>query len=149
MSSLSDILLTESRKRAVTADCVSVIEQYVAGRGGLRGIGMKAGLGLMKTLRPDLLPRIVAQLLPEIVATLEPCYSESQRTGATFEAAMLTRRDSVAQALVGIADRRMLTVQNTSAKSIYKRLRGDAEAEVVAALPLLSRTLGKYLDRSA
>jgi len=145
MSGLADILLTASRQRAVTMDCVAVIEQYVGGRGGLRGLGMKAGLALAKTLRPDLLPRLVGQLLPEIVAALETCYDASRHSGTAFAAVVVARRDGVAEALVGIADRRMQTVQNASAKSMYKRLRGDAESEVAAALPLLGESLGKYL----
>jgi len=109
---------------------------------------MKAGLGLMKTVRPICCARgrtTIARDCCNAGAVLRRKFA--QRQGLRNRRA--GSRDTVAEALVGIADRRMLTVQNTSAKSMYKRLRGDAEAEVVAALPLLSRTLGKYLDRSA
>ncbi len=151
MSDLRDILLVETRKRLVTADCVGVIEQYVSGRGGLRGIGMKTGIGMIKAARPDAMLRVIGHLLPEIVATLEPCHAESVATGKSFDATVKAHRSRVANELVAMADRRMTAVQNATAKSMYKRFRGDAEAEVIAALPLLSRALDRYrqLDTSA
>jgi hypothetical protein len=84
MSSLSDILLSAANQPAVTTDCVAVIEHYVAHRGGIRGIGMRAALAMGKAARPDLLLRGIGHLLPDIVATLEPSYAQSLQSGADF-----------------------------------------------------------------
>lgn len=149
MSRLSDILLSAANQPAVTADCVAVIEQYVADRGGLRGMGMRAALAMGKAARPDLLLRGIGHLLPDIVAALESSYEQSQINGVDFQAVLLQNSESVCRNLVAIADRRMAAVKNPSVKSIYKRLSGDAEGEVAALLPAFAAAIKKYLPKTA
>jgi len=149
MYRLNGILLSTDNQPAVIADCVNVIEQYVANRGGIRGIGMRTALAMGKAARPDLLLRGIGHLLPDIVAALETSYAQSLRSGSDFQTELMKNSDSVCRNLVAIADRRMAAVKNPSVKSIYKRLSGDAEVEVAALLPALAAAITKNLAKTA
>src|SRR5580692_11148390 len=76
MPALADIVLTAERKDALVADCVHLTEGRIAARGGLRGIAMKTSLSLLKTARPDILPRAMQILLPDFVVALDPLYQD-------------------------------------------------------------------------
>lgn len=144
MPHLSDILLTEPIRGAVIDDCVQVIEAHIAGRRGIKGIGLKAGLAVMKTAKPDILIRAVGRLLPDLATALEPCFADC-RSSADFPGAVLARREEVIGELVSAADRRIAQSVNPSAKSLYARLRGSAESEVDALLPALAQAIARHL----
>ncbi len=81
MPALADIVLTMQGKDALVSDCVQLVENRVARRGGLRGITLKTGLAVIKAARPDIVQRAVRRLLPEFVASLEPLYQELSGLG--------------------------------------------------------------------
>ena len=152
MPALADIVLTAKNKDALVADCVQLTEGRIAGRGGLRGLAMKTSLSLLKAARPDILPRAMQALLPDFVTALEPLYQDylaATDRQADFASFLQGRPDAAVGALLGVADARAGRVQNPAVKSVYARLRGDAEHEVGAALPDFARLLSNYLPRTA
>src|SRR5688572_4058420 len=84
MKTLAETLLCPTRKDAVVADCVRLIEGRVEALSGVRGITLKAGLSLLKGSRPGLLPRATEHLLPDFVHALEPLHAR-YRAAATGE----------------------------------------------------------------
>ena len=81
MKSLADILLAPQQRDALIADAASMVEQHIQQRGGLKGIGMKTGLSLLKAARPDILQRASARMLPDMITALEPLYTQFRNSG--------------------------------------------------------------------
>jgi hypothetical protein len=150
MPVLADIVLTAKNKDPLVASCVQLVETRVAGRGGLRGIALKTGLAMLKSARPDILPRAMQALLPDFVAALEPLYQDWLRAGSGDFAAFLQRHSArTVQALLGVTDARAARAHNAAIKGVYGRLRGGAEQEVEAALPQFAQLLSTYVPRPA
>lgn len=150
MPKLADILLTDTRRPALASDCVSLIENHVAGRQGLRGMGLRTGLSMLQAAKPGILPRAVNRLLPDFVAALEPLYTQFKESGAADFSLFLDQRQALTTGLLlGVADRKAAESHNETVKATYKRLRGGAEKEVAAVVPALGALLGKHLGLSA
>lgn len=148
MKVLADILLASEQKKAVVADCVELIETHVASRSGLKGMALKTGLSMLKRAKPGILERATAYLLPEFIAALDPMYQECQQgRQPDFEAYLQKHAKQATQALLKVADRQVEESDSNTVKSTYARMRGGAEAEVLAVIPGLSRLLNTYLPR--
>jgi hypothetical protein len=157
MPTLASIVLTAQHQEALVTDCVHLVEQRIAARGGLRGAAVKTSLSLIKAARPDFLARAMRALLPEFVAALEPLYQDfaaaqefTQDKGGgggrgDFAGFLQAHSAQAVAALLGVADDRAARLQNPAVKSVYARLRGGAEEEVAGALPGLAALLGRHL----
>jgi hypothetical protein len=145
MKKLADILLTSEQSADVVAAVVQLIESQVASRGGLKGVGLRTGLGMAKAIRPDILPKAVQRLLPEFAAALDPLYQQWAATGTPDFGAFLRLHPAEAGAsLLAVADTRVRQA-SSAVQTIYGRLRGSAETEVQSALPALSDLLQRFL----
>lgn len=151
MPALADIVLTAANKDALLADCVKLTESRIADRGGVRGTAVKAAVAMVRKAIPDILQRAVGLLLPEFVVALDPLYQEfaAAPAGADFGHFLQRRSDAAVGAVLGVTDARAAKVKNAVVKSVYARLRGNAEHEVGAALPEFGAILSSYLPRSA
>ncbi|HWY25141.1 MAG TPA: hypothetical protein VNX47_09495 [Nevskia sp.] len=143
--------MTAQNKDPLVADCVQLVEGRVAARGGLRGLALKTGLSVLKSARPDVLPRAMQALLPEFVSALDPLYQDYTVAGARpdFASFLQQHRERTVEALLGVTDSRAAQARNAAIKSVYARLRGGAEQEVEAALPQFAQLLSSYLPRPA
>lgn len=148
MKTLADILGAPHQRDAVIADVVALIEQQVARRTGLGGIGLRTALGMVKAARPDLLQRAVTRLLPEFAAALEPLYRQFRNGHEDRDFSLFLQKHAVEarDALLATADRHVAALSNASLKSVYQRFRGTAEKEVEDAIAPLSRLIRGYLD---
>lgn len=146
MKSLNEILWSPFQRDTFAADLVKLVDQHVAGVRGLRGIGLKTGLSLLKAAKPDLLDGALRRNAPQFIAALEPLY-ESFLNGADRDfAAFLQKHAAEARdALLGVADRRIAASSNTALQAGYRRMRGSAEAEIEAAVPALGALIRGYL----
>lgn len=150
MNELADILLAPGRKGAVVTDCVELVDRHVAGRRGLRGLSLKAGLAMLKATRPDLLPCSIDGLMPEFVAALEPLFRRYlDSDSGDFAAFLREHADEAARLLIARADRRVAASTNPKVKANYERFRGMAEDEVKRAVPALGEVIAKYLKVAA
>lgn len=147
MKTLADILGAPQHRQAVIDDTVALIEAQATRRSGLSGISLRTALGLLRSTRPDLLPRAVTRLLPEFAQALEPLYQRFRegRTERDFSAFLQNNAEQARDALLLVADRRA-EAAGTSLKKTYARLRPLAEAEVAAAITPLSKLIRGYLD---
>lgn len=147
MKTLADILGAPQHRQAVIDDIVTLIEAQAARRPGLSGISLRTALGLLRSARPDLLPRAVTRLLPEFAQALEPLYQRFRtgREDRDFSVFLQKNAEEARDALLLVADRRAETA-STGVKNTYARLRPIAEAEVAAAIAPLSKLIRGYLD---
>lgn len=146
---LVEILWTPSKREALVADCARCVETHIAQRGGLRGVGLRAAFGIVRSLKPDALARTFRTLTPEFLAAIEPLYQEFTRAGGgDFSGFLVGNADRVIAAMLSIADARAARSGNAVLKSAYSGLRSTAESELRALLPALAAALGKSLTGS-
>jgi hypothetical protein len=146
MATLESTLLSPDRRENLIADCVRLIETQVASRGPLRRIALGAGLAVLEAVKPHALHRIVAGLLPEFAAALDPLYQRflAGKHG-DFSRFLEQHPAEAVDALIGVTDRRARASVHAAVRSVYDRLRGSAEHEVRSALPGLGRVLRAHL----
>lgn len=154
--SLTAVLLADDHKEALADDGVQLIESRVQESPGLKGMTLRAGLGMLKSTRPDILPRAVRRLLPAFIAALEPFYAEYRAVAANtaqlagdFSAFLLQRRDQVMTVIVDAADELVAGSQNAGVRSFYSRTRGTIGKEIASALPTLVQRIDAELQRVA
>ena len=153
MPSLSERLLRPEAKPHVIDGCCSLIEREVAAKRGLSGAAVKAGFAVVTKVKPGFIREVVATLLPEFTASLEPMYraSETEAAGSPdaalvdlFFARVTSDRTRTAETLLGVTDRR-IDGARPAVQRAYKTLRPNARENVEAALPGLLETLRPYL----
>jgi hypothetical protein len=134
----------------VIEGCLQLIESEVASKSGLSGAAVKAGYKVVKTLKPGMIQDAVTKLLPEFAAALQPMYEKSgapnagEGSGKTFSDYLVAHQAEAADALLGVTDAKAQRAKNKTLQKTYERLRSGAKAHVTAAIPGLSRTLGRY-----
>ncbi|WP_374679758.1 DUF6918 family protein [Hydrocarboniphaga effusa] len=147
MSTLAEILLAPHRKEALTADCVRIVEHHLNSLRSLRGLALKAGLAVLKATRPDLIPRAINRLLPDLIEALEPLYARfGQTSDRDFSLFLRKNADEAIEALRRKIDGRAAESSNEAAKSTYRKLRGTLHEEIETLFPELSKTLSGYLN---
>jgi hypothetical protein len=150
---MTDTLITRllsdtSRRPALLADCVRLIDEEVAAKGGLSGMAIKAAYKVVGAVKPGIIRESMDALLDDFVARLEPFYAQHRASGAApseFGRSLERRAGEVADALLGITDDRAKRATNTTLKSAYEKLRPQAKKHVEEAVPRVGRTLSPHL----
>jgi len=139
-------LLEDSRRDALIADVVAVVEDHIQRRSGVRGVALRAAMAAVHRLLPDAVPRTVTRLLPDFIARLEPLHERSRAAhGAEFAAFLKRGRAEAAEAMLAIADARVERSTNTALKAFYARFRSTAEHEAEGLVPALADVLARHL----
>lgn len=147
MSTLAELLLVEHQRDALIRDCVALIEKQIDSRGPIRRLALKAGLGVLNSIRPNALHRAVARLLPDFAIALEPLYQRFRLSSdRDFSLFLQKNPDEAVTALIGVTDQRAGQHSNGSVRALYEKLRATAESEVRSALPGLSRIISAYMS---
>jgi hypothetical protein len=154
MPRLADLLWAAPRREPLVKDCAQLIEGHVASRRGLKGIGLKTSFAMLKSLRPDAMPRALNALLPLFADALDPLFQEYSRAkGAAEEAAkekdfsrfLQRHAQRTAAALLSVTDKRVESSKNQALKKMYARMRSSAESEVLDVVPGLADVMGRHL----
>ena len=146
MPELKEILLTTECRPRVIDDCVQLIDDEVRGKKGLAAIPVKGAYGLVKKIKPGIIREAVDRLLDDFVAQLEPFHGSYVDEQATDFAAYLSARESeVANALLGVTDRRIGNADKKAIRKAYEKLRPTGEKHVRAAVPGVGRVMAGYL----
>jgi len=140
---LVESLADESKKGAVIADVVKLVDEEVSSKGGLSGIALKAGYAAVKGVKPGFVQSVVKKLLPEFAAKLDPFWTDGLKDGKPL-AYMEREKSRVADALLSVTDAKIDGAQSDTVKSLYKKLRGSAKKNVEEAVPRLARVVEKY-----
>jgi hypothetical protein len=151
MATLVEIFTRSEVRPQVVQACASLIDAEVQSKTGLSALAIKAGYKLVNAIRPSMVQDVVDRLLPEFAEALEPLHAESQeaaRAGTPLPEAFAGKLNAepqrVAAALLSVTDRRAAKASGPLRKT-YDRLRGSAEAHVLAAVPKLATTLAPFL----
>ena len=142
---LQDILLTHENQPNVVADCLTLIEQEVAGKSGVSGTAVKLAYKTANAFAKGYLRETVENLLPDLVAALEPFWADFTASGAAgFGDFLVKRGDEVSEALLAVTDARAKLSERPTIIKAYNAVRGGASKHITAALPNLGALVQKY-----
>lgn len=144
MPNLPDVLTDPAKKPAIVADCLVLIDQEVAGKGGISGLAIKAGYAAVKGVKPGFIQNVVEDLVPEFAKALDPIYGEAHEKGAAVDAHFAANAGRVADALLAITDGKAQRSKSGVVKGTYDKLRGTAKKNVESAVPRLGKLILKH-----
>jgi hypothetical protein len=144
MPSLTEVLSDPARLKAAVADATVMLDQEVADKSGLTGLGIKAAFGVVKAVKPGIIPEVFEHLLPQFATNLDPILAQRPE-GTTVSAYFGQRTNDVVNALLKVTDDRAKKATNQTLVSAYMKLRPTAEKHVSAGVPRLSRLVEKHL----
>ena len=149
MPTLTEILLVPGNRPKVIADCVQLIEEEVASKGGLTGLAVKGAFALVKAVKPGFVGEAVDHMLDDFVRRLEPFWADAQSKNEPVGVLMNARAGEVADALLAISDERAQRAKNQSLRKAYEKLRPAGKKHVEAAVPRIGRLIAKYASSAA
>lgn len=145
MSDLSQLLVGESRAKTVS-NLTSFVEQAISQQSGMTGMALKGGVGAAKKVRPDVIPRGVDRMLPELLGEMQPYWQEFRASGSEdFGVFLEPKSEEVSDSLLQIADRNVEKVNVGALTKIYQSLRGRAGKLVRPQVPELGRVLQRLM----
>ena len=144
-ATLQEILLTPDTQPQVTADCLTLIKQEVSAKSGVSGIAVKLAYKTVNAFASGYLQSMVENLLPDMIAKLEPYWADFNASGASgFGDYLAKRGDEVSDALLSVTDARAQTSERPTILKAYRTVRGGAAKHVKAALPAVGALVQKY-----
>ena len=144
MPSLKELANQGEKRGEVIDEACRVLDLEVADKGGLSGMAIKAGYKLVQSIKPGFVREVVDNLLDDFLDALDPIYQEAISQGKSPGAHLEANAGRVADALLGITDRRAERAQRAAIKGMYDRLRPTAKKHVEAAAPRLGAMLDKH-----
>ena len=143
---LKEVLAQLDRNQVVN-DCVRTLEAEVESKKGLSGLAVKGAFKVISAVKPGFVKAVVAGLLDEFVEELEPFYADWSATGEESFGSYLEGADhKVANALLGVTDKRAIKTEHVAAKKAYDKLRPSGVEHVRAAMPRVGKLLDQYLS---
>jgi hypothetical protein len=149
MSSLKEQLGTGEKRSQVIEDAIKVLDAEVADKGGLTGLAVKGGYKVVQGVRPGFVKDVVSGLLDDFLEAMDPLYQEAKQKGRPAGAYLLEQKSRVAEALLGVTDRKAQRADNGMLKKAYEKLRPMAKGQVEAAAPRLAQLLEKHAEKTA
>ena len=144
-ATLQEILLAPETQPQVTADCFRLIEQELADKSGVSGTAVKLAYKAVETFKPGHIRFMVGDLLPGMVARLDPFWADFRTSGGSEFGDYLTKRgDEVAEALLSVTDEQAAASSRPTVIRAYGTVRGHAVKHVQAALPRVGDLVMKY-----
>ncbi len=144
MGSLTDTISDPTRRKAVVADCATLIDAEVADKRGLSGAAIKGAYRTVKGLRPDMITRSMDHLLDDFSKQVDPFWQDCQAKGSDPRGYFTGRKAEVANALLQITDDRAAKSSHKTLVRAYKGLRGKAVDHIGAAMPRFADLLVKH-----
>jgi hypothetical protein len=148
MSSLKEQLGSGEKRSQVVDDAVKVLDAEVADKSGLTGLAIKGGYKVVQGVRPGFVRDVVSNLLDDFLDAMNPLYQEAQQKGRPAGAYLLENKGRVAEALLGVTDRKAQRADGVLKKA-YEKLRPLAKGQVEAAAPRLAELLEKHADKTS
>ena len=144
MTSLQDLLNT--KREVVVTDLAALIDASVESSSGISGMALKGALGAAKKVNADIVQKATNKLLPEILSTLDPYWSNYQANGSTgFGAYLDANSENVVNDVLAVVDRNAEKVNNSAVQKAYSTLRSKANKLVAPHIA----ALGDLLERHA
>jgi hypothetical protein len=149
MPSLKEQLGSGEKRSQVIEDAIKVLDAEVADKGGLTGLAVKGGYKVVQGVRPGFVKDVVSGLLDDFLDAMDPLYQEAQQKNRPAGAYLLENKSGVAEALLGVTDRKAQRADNGMLKKAYEKLRPMAKGQVEAATPRLAQLLEKHAAKTA
>ncbi len=144
-ATLDQILLAPDIQPNVVADCLAMIDQEVSGKSGISGAAVKLAYKTAKTFAKGYLQATAENLLPDLVAALEPYWADFTASGAAeFGDYLVKRGGEVAESLLSVTDARAKMSDRPVIIRAYGTVRGGAAKHITAALPNVGALVEKY-----
>lgn len=140
---LSDGLNDPNKKASLVADSVKLIDDQIAAKSGIGGLGWKAAYAAVKGVMPGYIAGAIERLLPEVLPTLDPMWAEGTQTGDPV-GYLTQNRSRAADAVLSVTDARIERTNNGVVRGSYNKLRGSAKSEVEEAIPALAKIIDNY-----
>lgn len=144
MATLLETFGAQPKRGAVVADCVTLIDEEVAGKGGLSGIAIKAGYKVVKSFKPGFVAEAVDGFLDAFAGALQPIVDDAKAQSKPISSAFSANPGRVAEALLAITDARAQKSKLAVIKGAYDRLRSTAKKHVEEAVPRVGRLIEKH-----
>jgi hypothetical protein len=144
MESLREIASDQDKRRAVVDDACRVLDQEVADKSGLGGMAVRAAYKVVKGVKPGFVREVIDQLLNDFLDALDPVYREARQRDEQPGTYLVSEKGRMADALLGITDRRAQRAKNATIKKLYEKLRPAAKKHVEAAAPRLGDMLQRH-----
>lgn len=149
MPSLKEQLGSGEKRLQVVDDAIKVLDAEVADKGGLTGLALKGGYKLVQGVRPGFVRDVVSTLLDDFLEAMDPLYQEAKQKARPAGAFLIENKSRVAEALLGVTDRRAQRADSGALKKTYEKLRPLAKGQVEAAAPRLAQLLEKHAEKTA
>jgi hypothetical protein len=144
-ATLQEILLAPAIQPKVIADCYALIQQQVAEKSGVSGAAVKLAYKTVNKVFPGHVRYMVESLLPAMVDSLEPYWTDfSASGGSEFGDYLAKRGGEVSEALLSVTDARAAASSRPTVIKAYRTVRGSAVKNVEAALPQVGELVLKY-----
>jgi hypothetical protein len=140
---ISDVLNDPNKEASVVADCVKLIDEQVAAKGGMSGLAFKAAYSGVKGVRPGYIDGAIGRLLPEAFNALDSIWSEGLQTGDPV-GFLSQNRSRAADALLSITDARIEKTTNGFVRGSYNKFRNSAKTDVEEAIPGLAKIIDNH-----
>ena len=144
MGSLKEVIKDQAKRRAVIDDCVKMIDAEVSDKSGFSGVAIKAAYKAVKGLRPGMIGMAMDGLLDDFSDKVDPFWQECQSSGAKPRDFFKRRGTDIANALLGITDKRAERNDNKVLKGAYRKLRPQGVKHIEAAMPRFADLVQKH-----
>jgi len=144
MATLLEMFGTQPKRGMVIADCVALIDQEVADKGGFSGVAIKAGYKVVKSFKPGFIAESVDGFLDEFATSLQPLVDEARAQSKLVSTVFSADPGRVAEALLAITDARARRSRLATVKAAYERMRGLAKKNVEEAVPRVGKLIEKH-----
>ena len=140
MDTLTEKLHLSERRGEILDACCRLLDEEVRKKKGVGGLIVKASYKALKAFSSGAVRQTIDALLDEFLHALEPLHVDFQKGSGTgsFGSFMKTRVAPIAEALVGVTDRRAERTKHKSLKGAYRKLRPSAVRHVGEAVPGLA-----------
>ncbi len=143
---LREQIAVEPTRPRVVAECITLIDNQVKSKGGLKGVALKGAYGAIKTVKRGFVREVVEALLDDWLDKLEPYYVKWNGAAGGFSEYLIARSGDVAEDLLEVTDVRAETTKHKTAKKYYFKMRDKAKDNVIEAIPELARLIERHLQ---
>jgi hypothetical protein len=145
MATLKDLLQEPAKRRAIVDDCARLVDEEVSAKGGLSGLAIKGAYAVVKAIKPGMVRDACEHLIDEFVEKLEPYWADHKAKGSgTFVAFLSPKSTEVANALLGVTDRKAARAKNPTIKKAYEKLRPTGVKNVESAVPGVAKIIERH-----
>jgi hypothetical protein len=141
---LTEALADPARQERIVTDCVRLVDEQVASKGGLSGMALRKGYSVFQKVRPGIVRSAVTKLLPEMVPILDRHWREGLDSGDAPRH-FKTHATAIADGLLSVTDRIAERSTNRVLVGLYRSLRPAAREHVAAAVPSIPAVIRSHV----